>query len=393
MRRFGLFAVGALGLMLVASLAADEKTKPSTKTKAPATKEPALDPAEWKSLLARRDKMQKDSEKLKEEFDAADDNGKQKLLQRAQQLQAEFYQEVQPKILKLAAVVYEKNPTDADAAQIVAAKAYSEHKFAEAMKIVQKVLDAGKKTLPLYALKATIQYATNDFEGAIKTLEEARPINPKEFEANLAPALASYVEYAGYWKTEQAIRAKEAKEDNLPRVLFKTSRGDIVLELFENEAPNTVANFISLVEAGKYNGTEFHRIIPLFMAQGGDPNTLDNDPNNDGGGGPGYTIACECYQENSRKHFQGSISMAHAGKDTGGSQFFLTHLPTAHLNYMEGKDEANHTVFGRVIKGLDVALALKKSDKIESATVIRKRDHAYVPQKMASGRRPQPATK
>jgi peptidyl-prolyl cis-trans isomerase B (cyclophilin B) len=119
------------------------------------------------------------------------------------------------------------------------------------------------------------------------------------------------------------------------------------------------------------------------MAQGGDPNTLDDDPGNDGQGGPGYTIACECYSEKARKHFQGSLSMAHAAeRDTGGSQFFITHVPTAHLNWAPDKREANHTVFGRVIEGLDVALALRIGDTIESASVVRKRDHAYVPKKV-----------
>ncbi|MSR59564.1 MAG: peptidylprolyl isomerase [Planctomycetaceae bacterium] len=164
----------------------------------------------------------------------------------------------------------------------------------------------------------------------------------------------------------------------MPRVLFKTNKGDIVLELFENEAPNTVANFVSLVEAKKYDGIAFHRVLPNFMAQGGDFSTREKDPSD----GPGYTIACECYNDKTRMHFQGSLSMAHAGKDTGGSQFFLTHRPTAHLNYTKGKTDSNHTVFGRIIKGLDVALAIRPGDKIESAKVLRKRDHAYKPKTM-----------
>jgi cyclophilin family peptidyl-prolyl cis-trans isomerase len=133
-----------------------------------------------------------------------------------------------------------------------------------------------------------------------------------------------------------------------------------------------VANFISLVEAKKYDGIKFHRVIPNFMAQGGDPNTLDDDPGNDGQGGPGYTIKCECYAKNARKHFRGSISMAHAGKDTGGSQFFLTHLPTPHLN-ADAERKTGHTVFGRVIKGQEIVDDLTVGDEIESATVERKR--------------------
>ena len=159
---------------------------------------------------------------------------------------------------------------------------------------------------------------------------------------------------------------------------ISTSAGDVVVELYENEAPNTVANFLSLVEKGFYDGTPFHRVIPGFMAQGGDPTGT-------GSGGPGYAIACECGEPGARLHFRGTLSMAHAGKDSGGSQFFLTFRPTEHL---DGK----HTVFGRVIEGDDVLVKLArtqdgqgqpvpgiKPDTILKAEVVRKRDHAYAP--------------
>ena len=180
-------------------------------------------------------------------------------------------------------------------------------------------------------------------------------------------------------KDEMTLRAAEAEADDLPRVKIKTSAGDLVIELFENEAPNTVANFISLVEKGFYAGTPFHRVIPEFMAQGGDPTGR-------GSGGPGYVIPCETDQPNARQHFRGSLSMAHAGKDTGGSQFFLTFRPTQHL---DGK----HTVFGRVIEGFDVLPKIHrtqspdgrpipgiKPDTILEAEVVRKRPHEYAPQ-------------
>jgi cyclophilin family peptidyl-prolyl cis-trans isomerase len=180
-------------------------------------------------------------------------------------------------------------------------------------------------------------------------------------------------------ETEQAIRAKEAEKDDLPRVKLKTTKGDIVLELFEDQAPNTVANFVSLVQSGFYNDKNFHRVLANFMAQGG-------CPKGDGTGGPGYEIKCECYPPaEPRIHFRGSLSMAHAGRDTGGSQFFLTFLPTAHLN-------GRHTCFGRVIEGMDVLARLQRidpqapspvtPDKIVTAEVLRKRDHEYKPVKV-----------
>jgi cyclophilin family peptidyl-prolyl cis-trans isomerase len=164
----------------------------------------------------------------------------------------------------------------------------------------------------------------------------------------------------------------------LPRVKLQTTKGDIVIELFENEAPDTVGNFISLVEDGFYNDLSFHRVLKNFMAQGG-------DPKGDGTGGPGYNIYCECYKPDYRRHFQGSLSMAHAGRDTGGSQFFLTFRQTPHLN-------GRHTCFGRVIEGMDVLSRLQRvnpempgdetPDKIVKAEVVRKRDHAYAPRKV-----------
>ncbi len=180
---------------------------------------------------------------------------------------------------------------------------------------------------------------------------------------------------------EMARRAAEAAADDLPRVKIETTKGTIVVELFENEAANTVANFISLVEQHFYDGTPFHRVIPQFMAQGGDPTGT-------GTGGPGYAIACECERPDARKHFLGSLSMAHAGKNTGGSQFFLTFRPTEHL-------DGRHTVFGRVIEGFEVLPELQRTegeraggepDKILKAEVLRKRDHDYLPEKLPSRR-------
>ena len=186
-------------------------------------------------------------------------------------------------------------------------------------------------------------------------------------------------------EAEIAVRKAEAEADDLPRVKFATSAGDIVIELFENEAPNTVANFVSLVGKGFYDGTPFHRVIGGFMAQGGDPTGT-------GTGGPGYAIACECEKPGARLHFRGTLSMAHAGKDSGGSQFFLTFRPTDHL-------DGRHTVFGRVIAGDDVLSKLArtqdaegqpvpgiKPDTILKGEVVRKRDHAYTPDTLPNPR-------
>lgn len=137
----------------------------------------------------------------------------------------------------------------------------------------------------------------------------------------------------------------------MPKAIMETNRGTIHLELFDKDAPETVKNFVKLAEAGFYDGLTFHRVIKNFMIQGGCPNGT-------GSGGPGYKIKCEI---NSQKHTPGTLSMAHAGKDTGGSQFFITHVATPHLDGV-------HTVFGRT-KDMDVVNAIKQGDIIQSVKI------------------------
>jgi len=137
----------------------------------------------------------------------------------------------------------------------------------------------------------------------------------------------------------------------MTRAIMETDKGKITLQLFENDAPNTVKNFVDLSNSGFYDGLNFHRVIPNFMVQGGCPKGT-------GTGGPGYTIKCEI---NDNKHLAGSLSMAHRGKDTGGSQFFICHGPQPHLDGV-------HTVFGRT-EDMDVVNAIRQGDKILSVTI------------------------
>jgi peptidyl-prolyl cis-trans isomerase B (cyclophilin B) len=140
-----------------------------------------------------------------------------------------------------------------------------------------------------------------------------------------------------------------------------TSKGTIVAELFDTEVPSTVANFEKLANSEFYDGTRFHRVIRDFMAQGGDP--LSRDPSNSrvGSGGPGYKIKCET-DRNTHKHVAGTLSMAHAGKDTGGSQFFICHAAQRHLDGV-------HTVFGEVTQGMDIVLRIERHDVVNSIRV------------------------
>jgi peptidyl-prolyl cis-trans isomerase B (cyclophilin B) len=144
---------------------------------------------------------------------------------------------------------------------------------------------------------------------------------------------------------------------------IETSKGTIIADLFDTEVPNTVANFEKLANTQFYDGTRFHRVIANFMIQGGDP--LSRDPSNPrvGTGGPGYRIKCETHL-NTHKHQAGTLSMAHAGKDTGGSQFFIV-LSDANCRHLNGV----HTVFGKVVDGLDVVKKIQKNDVINSVRV------------------------
>ncbi len=268
-------------------------------------------------------------------------------------------------------------------------------RYERALPVLKLLIENEAGGPELYVWGFLAAFATNDYDLASTWLQKAQQEKAMEIvvaAANksdredpqaglmkgvvhqLSASAAVLEEYKGIWAKESTIRAAEATADDLPRVKLTTSKGEIVLELFENEAPQSVANFLTLVKQGFYNGSPFHRVLPKFMAQGG-------AKDEEGQGGPGYTIRCECYRPDHRRHFRGSLSMAHAGRDTGNSQFFLTFIPTAHLN-------GRHTAFGRVIEGIEVLADLQrrspmhgttppKADRIIKAEVVRDRGHEY----------------
>ena len=143
----------------------------------------------------------------------------------------------------------------------------------------------------------------------------------------------------------------------MSQVKISTGKGDMIVELYDNETPITTNNFKKLISEGFYNGLNFHRVLPNFVIQGGCPNGT-------GSGGPGYNIPCEVTAEK-QYHDKGVLSMAHAGRNTGGSQFFICHSRqgTQHL-------DRNHTCFGKVIDGLDIIDLIQQGDKINSINLI-----------------------
>ena len=159
------------------------------------------------------------------------------------------------------------------------------------------------------------------------------------------------------------------KQDSTPKAgkhlyaVIETNRGKIVFEMFPDKAPKTVENFIKLADAGFYNGVKWHRVVPGFVIQGGDPNSKDNDPNNDGMGGPGYTIPAEF---NDMHHEKGTVAMARSqDPDSAGSQFYICLTPQPQL-------DGQYTVFGQVTEGLDVIDAIQQYDVMNKVYIEEK---------------------
>lgn len=259
-------------------------------------------------------------------------------------------------------------------------------KYGKSYEIGKLLLARLPDMLEVKAWFAAAAIGTDHFEDAekyqssIETFTKSLPLEILELFKKLPELKQKFA-------VEKEIRLAEAQIDDLPRVVLKTTKGRIELELFENQAPETVGNFIHLVERGFYDDLLFHRVISAFMAQGGGMNANMSSREVD------YTIFDECGRKDARNHFYGSLSMVKAPfANSAQNQFFLTFVPTPHL-------DGTHTVFGRVISGFDAMESLTRTqrideekgeedianavpDKIISASVVRKRDHEYRPRKV-----------
>lgn len=290
-------------------------------------------------------------------------------------------EDMMPKLTQAAEEAFTESPSQqGDAAQFLSETCNylaDTGKFERTLQLTKKLLDHNVQFAHIYVAAAKATYALARFEECEKYVKTVRDAGLRSEEIDFFAKHLDFYKQA--WEREQELRQMETEKDNLPRVVLKTEKGDIVVELFEDNAPNTVANFVSLVEQGFYDGTPFHRVLPGFVAQGG-------DPTGEGMGGPGYHIADEYDRPDARVHFRGSLSMANTGQpDTNGSQFFITFQPARHL---DGK----HTVFGRVIEGMDVVNELQprnpeeasppQPDRIVEAEVLRKRPHEYTVEKI-----------
>jgi cyclophilin family peptidyl-prolyl cis-trans isomerase len=333
---------------------------------------------DWKALLAQL-------RSLYEEYRVAEPARQSEIEKQYAELIAKG-QEMEPKVVAAAEKAYAEAPgANPQLAEFLLAMLDNQVKldnYEEALRVAKLLIENRCPDKRIYNWACYASFCLGHYDAAqtyfelAQTNKVSRPLGKEVLDGTVKQFLRDPDKFKQNWEKEQQIREAEAKADDLPRVLLKTSKGDITLELFENEAPNTVANFISLVEKGFYKGIVFHRVMDGFMAQGG-------CPNGNGSGGPGYTIPDEVNTPNFRKHFRGSLSMAKtAAPDSGGSQFFLTFVPTTHLDGL-------HTVFGRVIDGIDVLAKLRRvqpgkegqpePDKILEAKVLRKREHPYTP--------------
>ncbi len=337
--------------------------------------------AQFEAEFAAFNKMRDSLGALRKKVEAAPENERKALV-------SEYMKAIEPireslKKLQVAAeAAFKAAPNESDSVVTVliglAQEQILEDHFEPALATLKLLRDNQCEKKEINCLWGVAAYCLDDFATAEKELTEANKAGKISVHRMASGFLADCQEAQKALAEEMKLREAEAKAGDLPRVKLETSKGVIVLELFENEAPDTVGNFVSLVEKKFYDGLTFHRVLGNFMAQGGCPHGT-------GEGGPGYNIYCECVKPEHRKHFRGSLSMAkETAPNTGGSQFFLTFRRTAHL---DGK----HTVFGRVVEGLDVLEKIQrrnpgddeavKTDVIVKAEVLRKREHAYAPKK------------
>jgi cyclophilin family peptidyl-prolyl cis-trans isomerase len=360
------------------------KGKEVPKASEPAASEPPATAEQFPELHKRWQDLDAQLNGLAEQFAKAPSAEEKKVIRTRYVKLVQESEKLLPQLRSAAEAAFAAAPgKDPDVTKIVmglVAFEYRRDDYEAALKLAKALFDVEVTEPALYAVAGAAAYHTDDYDQAEKWLTMAKDANKLDLE--MTALLTDLPKRREAWAKEQEIRQKEAEADDLPRVKLETTKGTIVIELFENEAPQTVGNFVSLVEAKKYDGTLFHRVLPGFMAQGGDPQGT-------GIGGPGYTIYDELEGENYRRHFRGSLSMANEGQpNSGGSQFFLAFRATTHL---DGK----HTVFGRVIEGIDVLAKLQRrspgagpdidlpaADKIIKAEVVRKREHDYKPTKV-----------
>jgi len=350
--------------------------------------------AQWKDLLARmaiifeRSKTAPPEERAQLEAEYA------RLVEQGEKLAPELRDAAEKAYLESPEVYGEL----ADLLRLLVASECERDHYEEAVRLATILIDKKDyKNKILYCYAGIAAFGIGEFERAKEWLKLAQGFHvaARGFPPPLLEHLGrkrqdclaqiEFYEKNGRGETEAAMRADDAKAD-LPRVVLKTTKGEIELELFEDQAPNTVANFIFLVEDGFYDDLVFFLVMPAFSSRESPGGIAQSGcPNGDGMGDPDYFIQSEADRSDARAHLRGSVSMAETRPGRLGSQFFICMVPRPDL------DDTKHTVFGRVIRGMDVVTDLQprnpedqdapKPDRILEAEVVHKRDHPYVPEK------------
>ena len=370
-----LFLVAIFGLLLC----------PATKVSAA---DPASDRAEFDKTYAQFNDLLRQCKELQGRFSVTPPAQHAELQRQFDELVHQG-NEMRPKLKAQAEKVYLANPRDEEISNLMFAMIIGSMRadeYEEVLRISKILIDNNYPRDELYNLAGTAAFFTSHFDEAEKYLNAA--VANKSIDEHGQELLKEIPEYREKWARELKFRAAEAKADDMPRVKLTIGdakghvKGDVVVELFEDSAPNTVASFVSLVDRQFYDGLKFHRVLAGFMAQVG-------DPKGDGSGGPGYQLPEEFSPTNHpdhRDHFRGSLSMARSqSPDSAGSQFFICFAPSRQL-------DDHYTVFGRVLEGMDLVTHIQRidpdhpspvqPDRIIKAEVIRKRPHIYSPKKL-----------
>ena len=272
--------------------------------------------------------------------------------------------------------------TDSDAVWVAWAKMkLAENKYDEAGSMARSRPYDLAETPEIAIINARSMMSRNDFQAAIDAIDAI----PEEglakpgIRAQATRYRSESERWLASWEDEAAARAVEDAAGTAPVMQLITSRGPVTIMLFEEQAPNTVANFIELAEQGFYGGTRFHRVEPNFVVQGGDPNSRPGTAGQPGTGGRGAQIPDEANRDDKRLHFAGAVAMAKAPNpnlpgasipNTASSQFYVVLEPRESLN-------KEYTVFGRVIDGMEVLQRIRRDDELTAVTTISRPDREY----------------
>jgi cyclophilin family peptidyl-prolyl cis-trans isomerase len=276
------------------------------------------------------------------------------------------------------------------------------NQFADSYREASAALDGNSHDRYLWRAFARSAISNNKFDQVLERLTRVFPNGLPDW---ALPHRREAEALQVNWEVEQKLRRAEVVADDLPRVrlviehrrfakdasdkplttIESTGREEVVVELFENEAPVTVANFIDLVSRKFYDGTSFHLAVPGTMVVGGDPNTRNDDPSDDGAGGPGYVIPDEYQSKGARSHFRGSVSMVKTKPHTAGSQFFFGLSPLPQMNgayttfgrVIQGQEAVDRVTRGRTTRDLGHFGKIIPGDLLVRAEVLRKRPHEY----------------